>query len=116
MVGIFWMAPDLDSFFYTISVELAQGIRYTDWIIANENHSKVWDDLLSKNELVSLPKRYWFDYTLLPRGRVSYRCKNKEYVIYHGNWLKERHKKMIVERYRLSDEKYQFEIDNHYVL
>jgi len=114
MVGIFWITPDLEDIFYASSVETDKGIVYGDWILGTDDHTILWDRLYSEGELKMLPRRYQEDYTLLPRGRVSFNSKAGEFTVYHGNWLKPKHKKIIMDRFHLARNQTVFEEDEHY--
>ena len=113
-VGIFWMNPDLESLFYASKQELSEGQSYFDWIIARDDHADLWDRLRSSGDLSGLPRRHRDDYSLLPRGRVSYNTKTKRYVVYHGNWLIKNTKRLIMDLFHLPKRSTDFELDEHY--
>lgn len=116
LIGIFWISPDGSCFFHAETIDVSEGMMYGDWIISKNDHVYVWEELEETGFLKTLHKRYKDEYYLLPRGRVSFNTINSKYYVYHGNWIKESHKKMIFDRYELNEANTVFEFDKHYVL
>lgn len=115
-VGIFWMTPDRGAIFYASKNDLSEGQAYFDWIIARNDHAVLWESLRSSGKLMGLPRVYWDDYSLLPRGRVSYNTKTLRYLVYHGNWLSVKNRTLIIDAFHLPKWLTDFELDEHYML
>lgn len=113
-LGIFWMTPDLEDIFHAATFSLEKAQHYGHWLISQDDHVDLWDRLLSEGELELLPKRYRADYSSLARGRVSYNTEDRRFVIYHGDWLEERHVELILDCFNLSGQDRVFELDEHY--
>ena len=116
LVGIFWFYPNSTEFFRTAMVAVENGHQYGDWIIGDQDHATFWDYLLKEGALRGVGKKYREDYSLLPRGRVSYNKISSRYVVYHGNWLRPEHRKNILDAFQLPVEFTDFEEDAHYLL
>jgi hypothetical protein len=108
------MTPDLNEIFHASVVQATIGFLYGDWIIGTEDHANLWESLFKEGELKMLPPRYQVDYTLLPRGRVSYNLKSERFFVYHGNWLRSKHRSLILKRFNLQRSRTSFEEDEHY--
>jgi ketosteroid isomerase-like protein len=116
VVGIFWLLADSSDIFSMTSQSLEEGEKYGDWIIAADDHVYRWDALRAAGDLQALPLFYQEDYFYLPRGRVSFNTKQNTYYVYHGNWFRKDHKKLLCERYGIEEADTVFEADIHYTL
>jgi hypothetical protein len=116
MVGIFWMLTDISDIFYMTSQLIEEGEKYGDWIIATDEHFKKWEELRNDGYLQQLPAFLQEEYFALPRGRISYNKKNNMYYVYHGNWLRKIHKKLICGKYNIKITNAVFEFDVHYTI
>jgi len=114
MVGIFWFYPGSTEFFKIALVEVTEGLNYGDWIIGHQDHATLWDSLLEEGKLRGISKKFRDDYSLMPRGRVSFNTKSNRFIAYHGNWLRDEHRKIILDAFRLPVESTDFEEDAHY--
>ena len=90
-LGVFWHSVDIPVLFplaqLMITVEIINGIR-----TMRARHDEYWEQLYITGELYNELKRlnylniqdYCDDYTLIPRGRISYNTQKSKYVLLVG--------------------------------
>jgi hypothetical protein len=116
MVGIYWLLKDLSGILLASTNSLSSGQHYGGWIIGLDDHYAFWEQKMSTKEYSWLSRRYRDDYSMLPRGRVSFNTITKKYVVYHGNWFCKEHIKLLKEYFHLEMYETVFEEDEHYYI
>ena len=84
-IGIFWLhlKEGKIEIFYSRTMIPELGCTYGTYILDPAGHFEIWeslkvDDIIPRNT----------NYDDLPRGRVSYDQNKKQYVVYHGSYIK----------------------------
>lgn len=74
-------------------------------------HKQIW----KKESFRGRDKRFVGDYTLIPRGRVSF-VKNKGFIVFIGEWINKYPsvKDDIIYEFELPKDNVQFVIDEHW--
>ena len=84
-IGVFWLhlKNGKIEILFSKTMVLGLGHSYGNYIIDQAGHYDIWESLKSHG---IIPKNS--NYEDLPRGRVSYDQVKKQYVIYHGSYIK----------------------------
>lgn len=133
-VGIFWYSPELKQLF-GVKTEAVDDLKGLTGVALHEKlWKKEWNKAFHHNmepKLTLNPKEgsiyLWYaehygNYKNVPRGRIFFLKQNKKFLIKTGNWINDSKyvddteyvKKLIIEAFNLSEEKYKFVIESHW--
>ena len=107
-IGIFWIYK---SKIYLKSIETRKVNAIENFIDSDFAHYKVWDEISSQNQ-----DFYLYEYEDIPRGRIVFNIKDKQYIVYSNNEIinSGKAKELILNAFNLQDEKVAFRYDFHY--
>ena len=111
-IGIFWLhvKDGKIQIFHAEPSSLDFGQEYGNFIVDPREHYKSWEVLKRLN---AAPKNS--EYVDLPRGRVAYDKLKRQFVVFHGNYIKSSPdvKRVIINEFRLKSNT-RWEPDLHY--
>jgi len=112
-IGIFWLhyVDGNIYIFHSLKRIKKNGEKYGSFIIEPKGHYDIWE--VMKSECVYFPINS--NYDDLPRGRIAYDTIKKQYVIYHGDYIKSSRKiKSLIKTEFSLGINTRFEPDLHY--